>query len=993
MLKRIQESLTKLTYSTSSDPATLERTSSSHYSDTSNGSAGSDAKGFDSSSHKPPQARTTQSTRPAAWERGTSKGTPATPKATRLTRPDKNHQQSFESLAHTTEEACAFLANSSDMYPPFNEGVIDKGASVATSAEHNEGIPRNSECLALVNARSSVVSGPSGHPERGFNLGLLTVTWVALLSIGLSAHYVYKINVGASALTTTTPIYYDAPMSSRDSNSRKGITLPNATGTSNRNRFPVNVLEKLKYIPTTDAEDMSSPLTTKAQRRKVRVWEGRRMYAQRSGEGEEKPTSPVRAIITLNGTGGVGSTTPKAQTFTRHVIAGRNIGRSAVAGVKHMKFCETKICEEESLYLTNYLDWSAEPCKDFYGFACNRWKELHPGVGDSVDTLLVKKIEEGMYHALTASGRTTADTATAGHLINSCTQKPLDENHKSILLEFMKGLGLRGWPFSRSTKTIEDVWKSESLLVRNLGHGSLVSVTLDVHPENEDRYIVAVGEPSLLIGQFGTKNNVLPEWYTVAISTCLKIFTNSKYSEIAKAVRNFSAILAGISVHRGYETFAARRYKVLQLRQYGHLVQVLALVFRNITNVGNRMRIIIKSEAYLQSLRTVMRMTRPIDILNYMGFRALLHISPLLPDQAMELANIQMRELTGTNSVAWSRWRRCLRMFEHVLPYVFLHAYAINNLALVNKDNMWTLVNEIQATFVTNINSAPWMSIDDKVVLKSKLSKIKLKVFHKFWKKSSNRHLFMDLSDVSSIRGIVNIYVALSRQVMKRKLSRITLSRRTQVQEWKGSMFDTEPTFDAESNSVFIPISMFDPQYMIDNESMLLQIPHVATKVISALFKGIHQDNYLQSKLTWSVDTELGYHDIQKCLLRHYKNASHERLRNEITSELNAVDSLSILPAFKVFVKKANQANIEDYGLLTGGNITVKQLFYLLYAKGFCETMDSERRKQVMEESQHSINNLRVNGPLRNSFRFPAFWNCPSHSPMNPNQKCTIWTL
>ncbi|XP_064454817.1 neprilysin-21-like [Ornithodoros turicata] len=988
MLKRIQESLTKLSFSTSSETRITGTTSSSHHSDARNGSTWSDSK---ESHESTPLARATPSTRPAAGERATGRGALSTAKAPSAARSDENHQRSLESLTHTSGETCAFLATSSDMYPSFNEGAIDEEANLTASAEHDEWGHTSSEGLARDNARSSVDSEPSGHPDSGFHLGLLTVTWVALLSIGLSAYYMYTVSVGVPALPNTTPIYYDSARPYPDRSARRELALPNATGTSNRN-FPLNVSETLKRVPTTDTEDISSPLTTKAQRRKIRVWEGRRMYGPRTAESEQEATSPVPARLKSNGTGGAASRITRAQGFTRRGMGGKNRRRGATTGVKHMKFCETKICEEESHYLTNYLDWRAEPCKNFYGFVCNRWKELHPDIGDSVDALLVKKIEEDVYHALTASGRTTADTAKAGHLINSCMRKPLYENHRAILLEFMNSLGLRGWPFSRSTKTLDHVWKSESLLVRNLGQGFLVSVTLDVHPENADRYIVAVGEPSLLIGQFGTKDSYLPEWYTVAISTCLKIFTKSKYSEIAKAVRDFSAILADISVHRGYETFTARRYKVLQLRHYSHLVQLLTLVFRNITKVDNRMTVIIKSEAYLQSLRTVVHMTKPVDILNYMGFRALLHISPLLPDQAMELASIQMKELTGITSAVWPRWRRCLRVFERVLPFVFLHAYAINNLALVNKDNMWTLLNEIQATFVMNINSAPWMSIDDKIMLKSKLSKTKLEVFHKFWKKSSHRHLFVDFSDVSGIRGTVNLYVALARQVIKRKLSRITVSRSTQVQEWKGSIFDTEPMFDAESDSVFIPMAMFDPRYMIDNESMLLQIPHVATKVIGALFKGIHQSNYLQSKLTWSVDTELGYHDIQKCLLRHYENAFDERLRNSITSELNAVDSLSILPAFKVFVKKANQANIEDYGLLTGGNITVKQLFYLLYARGFCETMDSERRKQVMQESQHSINNLRVNGPLRNSFRFPAFWDCPSDSPMNPNQKCTIWT-
>ncbi|EEC05425.1 hypothetical protein IscW_ISCW004839 [Ixodes scapularis] len=155
-------------------------------------------------------------------------------------------------------------------------------------------------------------------------------------------------------------------------------------------------------------------------------------------------------------------------------------------------------------------------------------------------------------------------------------------------------------------------------------------------------------------------------------------------------------------------------------------------------------------------------------------------------------------------------------------------------------------------------------------------------------------------------------------------------------------------TLVSESDSIFIPMAMFDPSYMIDSESMLLQVPRVATKIIGVLFKGIHHHNIPSDKVKWSLDTELGYHDVLKCLQKHYGNTkNNEKLRTQITAELSILDSMAILPAFKLFLKKVNKVNIEDYGVLTGLNITVKQLFFILYAKGLCETMDSKREKEV----------------------------------------------
>ena len=39
----------------------------------------------------------------------------------------------------------------------------------------------------------------------------------------------------------------------------------------------------------------------------------------------------------------------------------------------------------------------------------------------------------------------------------------------------------------------------------------------------------------------------------------------------------------------------------------------------------------------------------------------------------------------------------------------------------------------------------------------------------------------------------------------------------------------------------------------------------------------------------------------------------------------------------------------------------------------------------------HSPPEFRVIGPLSNSEQFSQDWNCPVNSPMNPEEKCTVW--
>lgn len=764
--------------------------------------------------------------------------------------------------------------------------------------------------------------------------------------------------------------------------------------------------------------DQAQPSTKKPQRRKkVAVWEGKRIYEtgghspditlgitvrpKQAKKATQTRSNVVSVQTTRATTDGSGDAEPKAAEKTKPPKAFR---RESMPGVKrrprakvtlsgnNARFCETRVCERESVYLTSYLDWSVSPCDDFYKFVCNHWKSLHPDPASSVDSLRVRRVEEDIYNALTSQSRLSNKLIKAQSLINGCVRRPFTENHRAALLDFMGDLGLRGWPFQRDTKTLTDVWKSASLLLRNLGLEVLVSVQVEPDPENEERYVIALGDPDLLIGQYGSKDSQLPEWYAMAVTSCFKVFTSGKYVDIARRVREFSSRIAEAATDRGSEAFAASRFELVQLKHQPNLIQLLTFVFSNITVVHSRMKVLVKTESYFRDLRTVMHVTKGVDVLNYLGFRALVHISPLLPDQALEMAALQMKQLTGVRKLNWPRWRRCVRMFERVAPAVFLHAYAELRRSLPNKDKVWSLLNDIQASFVLALNSAPWMSIDDKLMLRDRLSRIKIEVFHKFIAKHGHKHAAAEFMPDVEPGNVITVYRSLARQLMDRRLSKIKFRRDPSALQWKGSVFDTAPVFDRDSGSIFIPMAMFDGSYMIDRESMLLQVPRVATKVISALFAGIHHGNFPPGKLTWSIDTKLGYRDVQKCLQRHYEASAVDRLRTDKMTHFDVLDSMALLPAFKLFLKHVNQVNIEDYGLLTGLNITVKQLFYILYTKGLCETMDAARHKEQTEESLFHVPHERVNGPLRNSFRFPTFWECASDSPMNPNQKCTIWT-
>ena len=72
-------------------------------------------------------------------------------------------------------------------------------------------------------------------------------------------------------------------------------------------------------------------------------------------------------------------------------------------------------------------------------------------------------------------------------------------------------------------------------------------------------------------------------------------------------------------------------------------------------------------------------------------------------------------------------------------------------------------------------------------------------------------------------------------------------------------------------------------------------------------------------------------------------------------------------------------------------DLTQKQLFWISWGQVWCaKWRDGALTKQI-KTGVHSPGEFRTMGSLTNSEEFAKDFNCPKHSPMNPEEKCSVW--
>ncbi|CAN7999916.1 unnamed protein product, partial [Ixodes hexagonus] len=668
-------------------------------------------------------------------------------------------------------------------------------------------------------------------------------------------------------------------------------------------------------------------------------------------------------------------------------------------GLSTASQCLSRFCLAHSSFLEGYLDWNVDPCADFYSFVCPReWRKEHwtssdAHLSDQVDRILFKTLKGPV------SSNAKRDQKLAG-LLGECWKKIVPKSTTRQLRELLEDVGLPHWPY-RNNKDKLDVWKVVATFIRELRLGTLMAVDIERDIADTAGISLVVNEPDLLIGQYGTKERRLPRWYGSALVSCFRMFRDIDQNVTVKGVKELSERLSEITSSRGEEAFFASRYRLTTVASYAIYKPLFVFVMRGFLTIRDKTRLLVKSDRYMRALKSVLQMTKTSDVLNYLGFRLLVHISPLLTDEYQEFFNIRMRQLARQKYARpWPRWKRCLRALEPLYQDLYIRAYSSFLDAKIDMAKMVSLGNDIKSHVIVSVGNIPWLSSSDKVKSKNLMSSVQLRFFYPSSFKKRKNVGFYPTNLPESVPGrLLHSYLESVRKANLDHYGDIIKNEYTEPakrKSWKGSIFDTYPTFDVQTNTIYVPVAMVDLSELSYEDSFGVQVPRIGGRIIMSLLQAAHQRSYSFGRVEWSLNSSMALHNIEICLATQYKNISNEmaaeKIRGSLTAAYNFLDNTALSLAYDVFQKylRDRRVPIADTGGLRG--LTTRHLFYVLYAASMCEKQSTEMTRQEFEEDTYSQPRLRVNIPLQNSARFANMWNCSSTAAMSPRRRCPLWS-
>ncbi|XP_075535213.1 uncharacterized protein LOC142570759 [Dermacentor variabilis] len=653
--------------------------------------------------------------------------------------------------------------------------------------------------------------------------------------------------------------------------------------------------------------------------------------------------------------------------------------------------CRTPECGREGAYIAGALNWSVNPCSDFYSFACSipaSSPDYH-----AADTVIVDDIKNAVLKILREERRfVDSPVSIARRLWIECMNVSALRSLKiGPLQSALKVTGLHGWPYEADEdNTISTVWNTSAKILRYFGIPTLLNVRLTKVSRTSDAVVVL--DKSSAFGSLDDFSN------NNSVSERSRILHNLMRLVSPKAPRGLAdeALEFVHYVLRLTESSSSKDSEE-QVRSLGDLSLfqpfVLNALGDALDNITGEPVLLLQSSEYINDLIEAIRVTPPHVTLNYLGYTLVDDIKPFVLPPSWD---------------APSRDKVCLEALDKALPrMVHYMAYTrfkttLENVAIRN------IIDDLKHELMTAIAKTTWLDVSTKSQLLKRLTETQIHAFFPHWMSNSQvaREFFADLPEVTPGRALES-YQAIREHTFRTSM----LDHFDKNDLWKGSVFDTDCSVDRELNNAYFPVTLVNVTGRATQFFLLFQIPRIGSRLVRCLFLTLLEGSvYGGGSLRyegggaswWSQTARQSYQARKHCFssqrpeicdtVENTGDAVARRRHQALLGEIAEAAAVApVLKLYRMYIMSRSRHRT-DYRFQNAEGVSTNQLFYVYHALNLCQPRTLlERSSRDVAGMCNEPSRRRVNSALMNDPEFEKVFGCSPGTSMNPATKCSFY--
>lgn len=636
------------------------------------------------------------------------------------------------------------------------------------------------------------------------------------------------------------------------------------------------------------------------------------------------------------------------------------------------------------------MDLGADPCQDFYRYACGGWLDRtelpsdKPRFGRGFGVVRERNLA-ALRGLLEKAKSAPGDEGKAGSYYAACMDQA------TVDAQGVKGL-------SAVLKEIEKIKRTKDL-VKFLGKyqdtllgSSFISAGTSNDFKNPDLYILGVGQGTLGLRDrsyyLDAKQKPILDQYAAHIERMLtKLgYTDQDAKKAAAAIITVETELAKISKPRDQLRDPEKLYHPMSQKEFEALAPKLYIKeFLKAANYPKLDSVNVSLPDYVKALPDVLAKAEFNAIRHYLKFLVIDHNADLLTQDIIETRFEFSSKLSGAKSLP-PRWKHCVGATTAAYEDIVAQIYVKARFPGESKNTSLTMIQDIERAFEARLVDLKWMdqATRDRAVEKMKAIGNKVGYPDK-WR---------DYSGLDANKGYFDN--AMAARSFERKKSIEKIGTKVDESKW------------------FIPASMVNAFYSpLQNEIVfpagILQPPYFSQSFPRAMNYGA-MGMVMGHELTHGFDDSGRKFDGQGIMREWWDPSVAKRFEAQAKCIENAYSAVEIQPGVNINGKLTLGENIADFGgikyayhgyqewtrshgkeapIIDG--MSNEQLLFVAFAQGWCTKSAPEFDRRMILLDPHSPPKERVNLPLAH---FSGFWetfSCAAGTPMHPKNSCEVW--
>ena len=650
----------------------------------------------------------------------------------------------------------------------------------------------------------------------------------------------------------------------------------------------------------------------------------------------------------------------------------------------------------------NALDRTADPCTDFFQFACGNWVKNNPIPNDQTRWGRFNELAEQnlwmlrdiLEKAAAKKGTRDAVTQKIGDFYGAC----MDESAAN-----RKGATPIKADLARiaAIKTNADVIPVVADL-HSRGVASLFRFGSGQDDKDATQVIAQMAQGGLALPDRDYYLNDAQKFadfrqgyqQTMAKMFVLAGWQQEQADDAAKRILALETKMAQASMERVKMRDPHAVYHRMTVQQATELApkMELARYFEGV-HVPASVPVNVATPEFFKAVSELLATAPVEDWKAYLSWSVIRDAAPWLSDDFVNTNfGFFAKTLRGQAELA-PRWKRCVRATDQELGEALGQDYVKVAFGPEAKQRMDELVKNVEASLGEDIQSLDWMSPTTKKEADVKFRAIANKVgYPQKWR------------DYSSVKVVPNDLTGnlerASAFEFRRRLNKI--GKPVDKMEWGMTPPTVNAYYNPGENNINFPAGILQPPFFDKNIDDAVNYGGIGVVIGHELTHGFddqgRQFDAVGNLRDWWTQADAdAFKQRAACIVNEYGNfvatevnGKPVTLNGSLTLGENSADNGGLRVSYAA-MKKAQAASGKTDEQLSKDGFTPEQRYFLGFAQVWCESARPETSLVLAKTDPHSPGKYRANGSVQNFPEFGKAFGCKVGQPMMPENPCRVW--